>query len=199
MTGATIGWRLLLLFTSALADVQQRAYAGPPVIRSLQSTLDRATRGFVLAVPTVSPFDGGSLPGRAFLLTNVPFFLAGARAIKHAQLVLGASLGLAGGLSHHYHQTQLQRGGEAPETVLALLADYGGAASATAGTARAIAMRGGLAFLRAQRTMSTCFALGAASFVSGWFTDPNQPSQYLWLHGLWHVATAAAVYQLAAL
>ena len=176
-----------------------REYVGPSFARSLQRTLDRATKGMAFSIPTLSPFQPDSIPGTVFLLTNVPFFVAGARLMKHAQFAFGTSLGVAGTLSHTYHHTQLSKGGEEPETALALLADYGGAASATAGTARAVAARGGVAFLAAQRTMSACFAVGAVSFVGGWFTDPKRPEQYLWLHGVWHVCTAAAVYQLAAL
>lgn len=122
--------------------------------------------------------------------------LAGARLIKHAQFGLGASLGAAALMSHNYHATQL-REGDSPETRVALLADYGSAGTATFGVARRLSARGGLVLLRSCPRIPACFALGVASFVGG--IHSKQPEPYLVLHGAWHVFTAAAVYQLAAL
>ena len=187
----------VLLFTCARTTASR--YAGAPPIQRLQESLDEATGGFALAVKDCGKLDESTVEGRVFLLTNGGFAVASLRLMKHMQFAFGSALGLAAVLSHNYHVNQLTRGGDHPETRLSLLADYCGAGLATAGTAGKIARCGGLSLLRARPPLPACFALGAASFVAGWFTDESQPWQYLTVHGAWHVFSAAAVFQLASL
>lgn len=81
--------------------------------------------------------------------------------------------------------------------MLSLLADYGGAFAAIAGTARSICTRGGIAFLLTRPLCAACLALGAMAFVGGCITSEESPRTYLAVHGAWHVLSAAGVYQLA--
>ena len=187
---------LLLLVAVRATTARRSASTSSPNAKLQEKT--PAEVGWILTAPSCGYHDASTAGGRAFLLTNVPFAVAGLRLVRHAQLALGASLGVAGILSHNYHLTQLNRGADAPETSLALALDYGGAGAATAGVARKISTCG-LTVLRARPALSACFALGAAAFVGGCFADGREPWQYLTLHGAWHVFTAAAVYQLAAL
>jgi hypothetical protein len=190
------------LITQPRPDRSSR-YVGAPAVRAVMETLDQATGGFAFAVYDTRHLHVNSLEGRAFLLTNVPFFIAGARLIQHGQLAFGASLKVAGLLSHQYHSAQLRaplRGispSSCPETALSLLADYGGAVAAVVGTAATICARGGMAYLISRPICAACLALGALAFVGGCVTDEERPWQYLTVHGAWHVLSAAACFQLA--
>ena len=190
------------LITQPRPDRSSR-YVGAPAVRAVMETLDQVSGGLAFAVYDPKHLHVNSLEGRAFLLTNVPFFIAGARLIQHGQLAFGASLKLAGLLSHQYHSAQLRaplRGispSSCPETALSLLADYGGAAAAVIGTAATICARGGIAYLISRPICAACLALGALAFVGGCITDEERPWQYLAVHGAWHVLSAAACFQLA--
>ena len=190
------------LITQPRPDRSSR-YVGAPAVRAVMETLDQVSGGLAFAVYDPKHLHVNSLEGRAFLLTNVPFFIAGARLIQHGQLAFGASLKLAGLLSHQYHSAQLRaplRGispSSCPETALSLLADYGGATAAVIGTAATICARGGIAYLISRPICAACLALGALAFVGGCITDEERPWQYLAVHGAWHVLSAAACFQLA--
>lgn len=167
-----------------------------PTDAMLRSAL-RATRpllqdNWLFSYADTSPISPSDPEGLAFLATNAGFAATGAALATHDPSY-GALLECATAASIGYHYTQLRLGGNPQRQVvqLAILIDYifaipsliiGGGYAASLGDALPVSVP----------------LLGAAAFatlIAGWFFDA--PREYLVLHGLWHIFSAAAGWELS--
>jgi len=157
----------------------------------LAEAVDAATGGWGLSYADLSPATPRTPAGQAFLATNLGYAVVGAWLAAEGDCLYGGLTEAAGLVSFAYHYAQLDLGKNRPEVRLALLVDYlvAGAALLT-GTAYLVqdcaAGGAGLAATSGTTLASAAVALGCLGLC--WVWEYGYP--YIFLHSLWHIASA---------
>ena len=141
------------------------------------------------------PLTDADLESRLFIGTNAAFVVAGSALAANGNAGLGVLLDLASVGSVGYHWSQCALGGtNRPLVQLAMLVDYAFALpSAALGTVCALSLGSELPM-----SVVACAVAALASLAGGWLDVAEEnPRVYMLFHGLWHIFSAAAGYQLA--
>ena len=165
---------------------------------SVQAVLDETTDGWAMSYADLRPDNTQTLPGQAFLATNLAYLLAG----LYLQWIVGDTvLGVATEVcalaSFQYHYQQLQASGtaESPAVRWALLLDYVFAGLAiglaTLDFVSTTAMATTLADILPELLYAVAVtAAGLGCLTLSWKYEHGKP--YMWWHSWWHVASAYA-------
>jgi hypothetical protein len=182
--------------TGAAADgalAVPRDYAGLGLLASYGETIDRWTNGFALRYADTSPFTASTLPGQAFLLTNLTYLLGGVLIILRGGDWLKASIiEVAGIISCVYHYNQVRFGPERNEVRIPLLIDYVSATAAigAVGWTTLDCISQGVVPTKAL----VLGFLGAANLLASWKWEDGVP--YMVFHGFWHLFSGWAAVEL---
>ena len=108
------------------AFFNEKIKENPDLQKVVDSSLDTAQNSWALSYADLSPDDPSTLPGQAFLLTNLSYLAAGILIAFQGDLWFGMITDVAAVCSFNYHYTQLLKAGKAKEEAvqLALLLDY---------------------------------------------------------------------------
>lgn len=96
------------------------------VTSPIQNVLDGASEGWALSYADLSPDTEQTIPGIAFLITNIAYAVAGTLLAFQGDVGFGLLVDVAAFVSFNYHCKQLEVEGSmgAPSVRLALLIDY---------------------------------------------------------------------------
>ena len=166
--------------------------AGALLRSALRITRPLLQDNWLFSYADTSPIAPSDPEGIAFLATNVGFAATGA-AIAPYDPSYGVLLECATAASICYHYCQLRLGGDPQRQVvqLSILIDYMFAVpSLIVGIGYAASLGDALPI------SVPLFGIAAfATLIAAWFFDA--PREYLVLHGLWHIFSAAAGWELS--
>jgi len=155
--------------------------------------LDDASDGWALSYADLTPDSESTLPGQAFLATNIAYTAVGLILSLQGEVVLGVLTDICSVASFCYHYVQLQQpyGRAQDSTVrLALLIDYILAISS---------ILIGLSYMVFGHAVPppegiACAIISIVCLLSCWVWEQGLP--YIILHGLWHLFSAASAYYI---
>ena len=148
--------------------------------------------GWILSYSNTSPYNITEPCGLTFLLTNTAYFATGIYGIFQGYNLQSVLLELAGLLSVNYHYKQLIYGRDDIEVKKALALDYFGAVTALLLIGYDVITQVLLGY--PPIVAITYSAVGAICLLFSWVFARGLP--YLLWHGLWHIFSGAACYEL---
>lgn len=155
----------------------------------VQDILDQYTSGWALSYADLSPDSPKTLPGQAFLATNLAYGIAGVLLTMQGNAFFGLLTDLTAIASFNYHYCQLEASGngKAPNVRLALLLDY-----VLAFTSIFVALY--YVTISESLPLPALESAGIGLFFLGlcWVYETGRP--YMIFHSLWHLFSAWSGY-----
>ena len=151
-------------------------------VEPIQDTLDDSSE-FILSYADLRPDSSLTIPGQAFLATNLFYAVTGIAVAMQGDLYFGFLVELCAIASFGYHYTQLEARGEtkAPAVRLAVLVDYVCAFFSLSTALIYLLM--GLTDASVETFVACALAIGFL-FLS-WIYETGRP--YMFFHSLWHI------------
>ena len=174
---------------SSDGEIAAKPTSLPPGLTAIQTIADPVmdtlddTSEFILSYADLRPDSSSTLPGQAFLATNILYAIVGVALAWQGDLVFGCLTEACSVASFLYHYTQLEARGEAkaPTVRLAVLVDY-----VCAITTLSLASFYLLTML-SEASIETFagVALAISFLLLSWVYETGRP--YMLFHSLWHI------------
>jgi hypothetical protein len=154
--------------------------------------MDKSFNGWILDYANTSPYNAHEPIGIIFLLTNIGYVATGLTTLLQGSSYQSIIIELAGLLSVNYHFKQLELGPGNIEVKKALILDYIGACTAITIVLAEVIVQSATG--NAPINSIELSFLATACLMYSWVYVNGL--EYMFFHGLWHVFSAAATYQL---